>query len=127
MEIYLSHFLPIPVPGTAYRNGQADGLSRLYTRLIEAGRPVGKGGITQAISNRKEGFLIHITVRATSHIIIFEVRQLLYIFVERYRQTASRIVITKEHIGDGLTARLPRIPGLQDRLTVSYFRFEPNR
>src|SRR5690606_13500018 len=98
-----------------------------YIGLIQTGLAVGKGGITQAISKRKEGFLIHITVRATSHIIIFEVRQLLYIFVERYRQTASRVVITEEHIGDGLTARLPRIPGLQDRLAVIHFRFESDR
>jgi hypothetical protein len=85
-------------------------------RLINRGFTNLETGVTQPEAERKQG-IGHIAVRASFHGIIFEVLQLVGTSIEGDGKFPSGIVITEKNIGNRLTTRFARIPGLKDGVT----------
>ena len=72
----------------------------------------------------KERIALEEAVGASGHAVFLKVGQLAVVAVEGDGEFAARVHITKEHVGNGLTATLAAIPCLNDGLAVAALGFQ---
>ena len=106
----LAHVLHIHTDGE--RVARANGLGAQLKVTIR------KGGVTQSIAEGKQRLPREVAIGAACHPVVLKRRQVLHRLVERHRQPSTGIIIAKENIGDGVSAGLSGIPGLDDSRDV---------
>src|SRR3970282_334392 len=67
---------------------------------------------------RKERIPFEVAIRSSFHVVVAERRQLIGRFVEGDRKPPGRTDISKQHIGEGKSRRLTRIPQFDNRRDV---------
>ena len=124
-DIDLDNFGSVTFPGIGNRNRQTNGFVRLQDRFAEGSLSYFKVGIAEPKPERKQ-VVGGIPICAAFHGIIFKITQVVRVFIESYGQFPRWIVISKQYIGNGQTARFTGVPGLENGIAGLCFGGQGN-
>src|SRR5438132_3760567 len=81
-QVKLHHLLARNSPGICHRDGSLQRVAGIDRGIRQSEVAVAESGIAQAISKRPERLAFEVTVGASLHRVVLEVRQLVNIFIE---------------------------------------------
>ena len=70
--------------------------------------------ITQTVPERIKRLPLKIAIRVSRHVVIEERRKLIQRFIKSHRQPSAGVGVSKEYIGDGISAPLTGVPRFHD-------------
>src|ERR1035441_320188 len=113
-EIELGNFIACALACIGHCDLGNHGAARFDGARWDGESAVAEGGVTQSVPEGIERLPLKVAVGAARHCVIGEGRQLAYTGIEGHGQTATWIVAPGERVGDGCSAFLAGVPGLED-------------
>src|ERR671931_676375 len=81
LEVELHDFISSNLSGIGHRNGRVQRIARVDGMIWKIQIAVAECRVTESVPERPERLALEVAVRAAFHRVVFEVRQLVHIFV----------------------------------------------
>src|ERR1700761_2993841 len=116
LQVYLRDLVSLELSNVGYCRANSEGIGWTDRRGRQGQATVLERRVAQSIAEGPQRLLLEVPVGAALHGVIFEVRQLVHVLIERNGQASGWVVAAAQGGGNRCSTLFAWVPGFQDRV-----------